>query len=97
MLEIGRRVVTTAIVNLYSGNIALHDDAAVMPVPRRVRAVIAEQVIGRGVLLHSLEDLGEVVGVEKSATSGIAGEGDERFLRGEVGIEGVERRLSGVG
>ena len=58
--------------------------------------MIAEQVVSRRVLLHAFEDLGEVVGIEKSAAAGIAGQRYQRFLRGEIGIQGIEGRLSGI-
>src|ERR1700728_4465999 len=68
-----------------------------MAVARGVGAVIAEEIVGRGILLHAFENFGEVVGVEKGAAAGVTGESDQRFLGGEIGIQGVERGLSGIG
>ena len=73
VLVVSRRIVASAVIDFHAGNITLHDDAPVTPVTCGVRAVIAEQIVSGRVLLYSLENLAEVVGVQKSASAGIAG------------------------
>src|SRR5208282_1716058 len=44
MFEVRRSVIASAVLDLRSGQVALHYDATIMPVARGVRTVIAEQV-----------------------------------------------------
>src|SRR5580700_7138015 len=55
MLIIRGRIVAATIVDLHPRLIQLHNNTPVTPVPRGVRAVIADQVISRRILLKSLE------------------------------------------
>ena len=48
-------------------------------------------------MLHSFEDLAEIVGIEKGASARVAGQRDQGFLSGEVGVQGVDRGLPGIG
>ena len=76
--------------------VAFYYDVTVTAVARGICAVIAEQIVSRRILLHSRENLAEVVRVEKSTAAGIAGQRHQRLLRGEIGVQRVERRLSRI-
>ena len=54
---------------------------------RRVRAVVAKQVIERGVALHLHEGLTEVIRVRERASTRIGRERLQRLLRREQAIE----------
>src|ERR1700735_2716901 len=97
MLEIGRRVGAATVVDFHSGNLGLYDDAPVASVARGICAVITKQIVSRRVLLNALENLAEIVGIEKRFPAGIAGQRDQGLLGGEIGVQRIERRLSGIG
>ena len=54
---------------------------AVAAIAGRIRAGVAEQVVGRGVFHHLGVDLAELVGVEERAAARVFGQGGERVLR----------------
>src|SRR5580704_9304612 len=86
VLIIRSGVVAAPVVDFYAGKVDLDRDAAITSVLCWIGAAITKQVVSGSILLYSFVYLVEVVGVEKGAPAGIAGEGDKRFLRGEVGI-----------
>ena len=45
----------------------------------------------------SFEDLAEIVGIEEGASPRIAGQRDQRFLGREVGVQGIDHGLPGIG
>src|SRR5579871_960741 len=96
MLIVSRSVVTAAIVDLYSGEIDFHSDMPIASVPGWIAAAVPKQIVGRGILLNSFEDLSEIVRIEERATSGVAGERYQCFLRRKVRVQGVDHRLTGV-
>jgi len=62
-----------------------HGDAAEASVLRRIRAVVAKQVVERGVALHLREGFTEVVRVGERRSARIGGERRERLLlRGDL-------------
>ena len=85
------------VVDLRAGHIHFHGDAAITSVLRRIGAVIPEKIVRGSVPLHSLEDLCEIVGIEEGAAAGIAGKRNQGFLRREVGVQGINRGLPGIG
>src|SRR4030088_2778180 len=87
MLEIRRGVVTTAEVNFDARPVDSHRDAPETAVLRRIRAVIAEQIVDRSVLLHAGEHAAEIVRIKKRAPARVPGQSDQRFLSSGVGVE----------
>src|SRR5262249_46657116 len=59
-------------------------NATITAVAQRIVALVAEHVIDRSILLHAIKYLAEVVGVQEGLASGIAGEGNQRFLAGKI-------------
>src|SRR5262249_40910957 len=87
MLEVRWSIVATAEVELQSRAVDPDCDPAEAPIPRRIGAVIAEQVVKRAVLLHPGKHLAKVVRIEECFSAGISRQGDQRFLGGSVGVE----------
>ena len=88
VLEVGRGVVAGAVLQLGVGMVLERDgEMTVCAVAPGVGGVVADDVVGLGVVLHLLEGGGEVVGVGEELAAGVGGEGAEGLLRAEVGAE----------
>ena len=81
--EILWRVVAFARANVRAGGkrIDFHVHAAPGAVIRRVRAVIAHQVVAGRIVLHALKHFAEIADVEKRAPAGVSRKRRQRFAR----------------
>ena len=94
MLVVSCCVIPLAILQLQPWLIDPHRDPAKFSIARGIGAVITEQVVHGHVLLYTAKNLAKIVGVEIGAAAGVDGERDQRLLRGEIGVQIVECRLS---
>ncbi len=89
VLEVGGSVVAGAVFELDVGAIDFDGDAAVAAVAAQIGGVVAEDVVGRGVVLDAVEGGREIVGVKEGFAAGVGGERGHDFLGIEVGVEVV--------
>jgi hypothetical protein len=85
--EVALGVVPGAMLDAQVGPFHAHRDSAEAAVLRRGGAVVAEQVVDRGVALHLRERVAEVVRVGEGASSGVGRQRLQRLLRRKQVIE----------